>query len=258
MRITSYNILDGGIGRADPLAEVILAQRPDIVALVEADDAEVVERIAGRAKMDFIHASGGKKGAAILSRWPIRETIDHAAISQGGKGLPKSLLEATAIEPGEREWTIGVVHLTAHALEKSERTREKQLATVLETFAHYRMANRAHLLVGDFNSNSPIQLIDPKSCKPETRDEWKENGKEIPRRVVQKLLDSGYVDSLSAVDPQNARMQGSFSTQYPGQRVDFIFAFGIEPARIRQAWIERDRLAKYASDHFPIGAEIIR
>ena len=36
MRICSYNILDGGEGRADPLAEVILAQRPDIVAIVEA------------------------------------------------------------------------------------------------------------------------------------------------------------------------------------------------------------------------------
>ena len=39
MRIVRYNILDGGEGRADPLAEVIEAQRPDLVALVEATDA---------------------------------------------------------------------------------------------------------------------------------------------------------------------------------------------------------------------------
>jgi endonuclease/exonuclease/phosphatase family metal-dependent hydrolase len=26
--------------------------------------------------------------------------------------------------------------------------------------------------------------------------------------------------------------------------------------RIKSAWIEQDRLAKYASDHFPVGVEI--
>ena len=34
MRLVSYNILDGGEGRADPLAEVIEAQRPDVIGLV--------------------------------------------------------------------------------------------------------------------------------------------------------------------------------------------------------------------------------
>ena len=31
MRVVSYNILDGGEGRADPLAEVLIARRPDVV-----------------------------------------------------------------------------------------------------------------------------------------------------------------------------------------------------------------------------------
>ena len=43
---------------------------------------------------------------------------------------------------------------------------------------------------------------------------------------------------------------------HTGQRVDYIFAHGIDPNRIRDAWAEHDRLARYASDHFPIGAEI--
>ena len=46
MRLVSYNILDGGEGRADPLAEVLLAQRADVVVLLEADQISVVERIA--------------------------------------------------------------------------------------------------------------------------------------------------------------------------------------------------------------------
>jgi endonuclease/exonuclease/phosphatase family metal-dependent hydrolase len=36
--------------------------------------------------------------------------------------------------------------------------------------------------------------------------------------------------------------------------VDYIFTFGIDSPR--DAWIEQDRLARYASDHFPVGVEI--
>ena len=68
MRVVSYNILDGGEGRADPLAEVIIAQKPDIVALVECDNVDVLNRIASRLSMDFAPAQGRKHATAILSR----------------------------------------------------------------------------------------------------------------------------------------------------------------------------------------------
>ncbi len=31
---------------------------------------------------------------------------------------------------------------------------------------------------------------------------------------------------------------------------------GLAPGRLKTAWVEQDRLAKYASDHFPIGLEL--
>lgn len=253
MRIVSYNILDGGVGRADPLAEVALAQRPDILALVEADDPAVVERIASRAKMDYIHATAGSKGAALLSRWTIRQTIDHAALR--GEGL-KSLLEATIVDPAGREWVVGVVHLHARAFESDEATRMRQLAVVLDVFEDRRSGGVPHLLVGDFNSNSPVQRIDPRACTQKTQDAWNANGEMIPRKVVQALLDAGYVDTLSTAHPEQAMHSGSFTTQSPGQRVDYVFAWGIDRKKIVSAWIEQDRLAKFASDHFPVGAEI--
>src|SRR5438874_7607884 len=96
MRIVSYNILDGGEGRADPLGEVIEAQRADVVALVEASDLTVVERIAKRLDMDFVHAPGKKHASVLLSRWTIRESINHALLH---KALSKSLLEVTLVDP---------------------------------------------------------------------------------------------------------------------------------------------------------------
>src|SRR5580765_3015494 len=108
MRIVSYNILDGGEGRADPIAEVIEAQRADVVALVEATDLTVIERIANRLGMDYVHAPGNKQASALLSRWTIRDSVNHALLRPG---ISKSLLEATLVDPAGSEWTIGVVHL---------------------------------------------------------------------------------------------------------------------------------------------------
>src|SRR5580765_8400226 len=122
MRIVSYNILDGGEGRADPIAEVIEAQRADVVALVEATDLGVVERIANRLGMDYVHAPGKTQASALLTRWTIRESINHALLRPE---ISKSFLEATVIDPAGGEWVFGVVHLHAHATEDDEAEREK-------------------------------------------------------------------------------------------------------------------------------------
>ena len=254
MRIVSYNILDGGEGRADPLAEVIEAQRPDVVGLVEATDLAVIERIARRLGMDFVHAPGREQASALLSRFVIRESINHALLQPK---LSKSLLEATVVDERGQEWVFGVVHLHHYATEDDERQREVELSVVREAFAPHRAGTRAHVILGDFNANSPIQRIDPQKCKPSTRAAWEQNGGQLPRRVIQAMLNDGYIDTLHARHGEQASVLGTFSTQFPGQRVDYIFVHGIDPGGIKEARIEHDRLARYASDHFPVIAEII-
>jgi exodeoxyribonuclease-3 len=254
MRLVSYNILDGGSGREDALAEVIAAQRPDLVALVEADDVGVCEAIASRLNFDLLHAPGNSRASALLTRWPLRESVNHAPLR---KVLEKSLLEATVVEPGGREWTLGVVHLHAHGLEEDEDRRMEELKVLLDAFAGHRAARRPHLIAGDFNANAPYQRIDPQKCKPRSRREWEQNGGKLPRRVVQRMLDEGYRDSLREVDPAAAETVGTFTTQFPGQRVDYIFTFGFDRKQTKAAWVEQDGLAREASDHFPVGAEVV-
>jgi exodeoxyribonuclease III len=248
VRIVSYNILDGGEGRADPLAEVIEAQQPDVVALVEADNAAVVERIASRMKMDFVQAAGRRHGAAILSRWPILESINHSLLHEI---FSDCVLEATLSTPLGQEWTVAAIHLHPRARFEDEARREQEIDQILKIFAAHRAENRPHLLAGDFNANSPIQTIDPLKCKPRTREDIAANGGEIPRTAIQKLLDAGYVDSLEALHSATAGKIGSFTTQFPGQRVDYIFTHGIPRENLADARIEQDRLAQFASDHFP-------
>jgi len=254
MRIVSYNILDGGEGRADPIAEVIEAQRPDVVALVESDNLEVVERTAKRLKMDFIFASaGGKHAGAILSAWPIRATTNHALLMS--PDWMNAFVEARVVDPAGQEWPIVALHFAAHATDERESFRELQLNSVFKRLAS--LHGRPHILAGDFNSNSPIQKIDRAKCKPRTQEEWDANGGMIPRRVVQRLLDAGYIDTLHAFAPEVAETAGTFTTQFPGQRIDYLFTHGVERSQIKSAWVETDRLAKYASDHFPVGVEIL-
>src|SRR5689334_468384 len=255
MRLISYNILDGGGERVGLLGDVIEAQRADLVALVEADDPAVVDQLSRRLKMDAIHAAGNSHASALLSRWPIRETINHAPLH--ADELEKSLLEAVVLEPGSgREWTVGVVHLHAHGTEAAESRREKESEVLLRVFAPHRAANRPHLIAGDFNANAPFQLIDPARCKPRTQREWAENGGGLPRRVVRQMLDAGYRDSLYETDPQAAQTKGSFNTQSPGQRVDYIFTFGLDRPKLKKGWIVYDAPAKDASDHYPVGLEV--
>jgi len=255
MRIVSYNILDGGEGRADPLTETIIAQRPDVVALVEADDPVVIDRIASRLKMDYVHAPGNSHASALLSRWPIVESINHAPLHPPDK-LTKSFLEVLVRTPDLGDVTFGVVHLRHRATEADESIREQELSVVLDILAPHVAARRPHVLAGDFNANHPAQQIDPAKCKSRTQYDWQLNGGYAPRRVVQKLLDAGYIDTLHAVCATDAEVVGTFTTQTPGQRVDYIFTHSIEPSRIKSVWVEQDRLARYASDHFPVGAEI--
>src|SRR5581483_6087887 len=156
MRLLSYNILDGGEGRADPLAEIIEAQKPDIVALVEADVPAVVERIAKRLRMDFVIAEGKGHSNALLSRWPIQQSNNHAALNDK---LSRACMEATVLDPSGMEWPIGVIHLPAGATAPEESARLKQLDLMLPLFEKHRHANRPHLLCGDFNSNAPYHNI---------------------------------------------------------------------------------------------------
>jgi endonuclease/exonuclease/phosphatase family metal-dependent hydrolase len=173
------------------------------------------------------------------------------------KNISTSFLEAVVAPPAAAEWIVGVVHLHARATESDEQEREKEIAVILDVFAKHRAAGRPHLIAGDFNANAPYQSIDLSRSKPKTRVEAEANGGVIPRRAVQTLLNAGYRDSLREADPHAAENLGTFTTEFPGQRVDYIFTHGIESRRIARAWIEQGDVARHASDHFPIGLEIL-
>lgn len=253
IRLVSYNILNGGTGRADPLAEVLLAQRADVIVLQEASDPAVLDRLARRLKMDFAIGDGPKHPVAIFSRWEIEHTINHGLLTAGA---PSMLMAVIRSGDGVR-WPVCGLHLHPRAALADEAVRLKQLDVVLGVLQPLRAAGAPHIVAGDFNSTSPIARVEPEKLRPNTREYYHGNGDRLPVEVIDRVLKSGYVDSLAAVaGEQTAGCTYTLSTLYPGQRVDYIFTHGVDESRLRTAWVEEDRLAKYASDHFPVGVEI--
>ncbi|HEU4722071.1 MAG TPA: endonuclease/exonuclease/phosphatase family protein, partial [Gemmatimonadaceae bacterium] len=70
VRLLTYNIRDGGIGRAEQIAEVIRGASPDVVALQEAREPKVVERIATLAGFPY-SGSRPDHSTGFLSRVPV-------------------------------------------------------------------------------------------------------------------------------------------------------------------------------------------
>lgn len=103
LRLIAYNIMAGGIGRADPIAEVLRVRRPDIVGLHEATDNETLARIAKRLNLNTLVAGS----VAIATRFEILDSIDLGRVY--GSAMPA--LDVTLDVGNGRELFVRVAHL---------------------------------------------------------------------------------------------------------------------------------------------------
>jgi endonuclease/exonuclease/phosphatase family metal-dependent hydrolase len=154
-RIISYNILAGATRRVDPLTTMIKAACPDIVGLVEATDPQVVEEVARRLEMQHVmsafpqHAEDWQ--AALLTRLPILYTKSHFRLHS----LSKPVLEVGVEEPGGRQLTVFVVHLSAAFYKgwAGDAIRRREVRELLRIMATKQ--GTPHLIMGDFNALAP-------------------------------------------------------------------------------------------------------
>src|SRR5437773_8242752 len=89
MRIVTWNIWNGGVGRLDAIERVLRGQDADVVALQEANDRVGVEALAAALDMQLVYGDANSEFAvAWLSRLPISRSENHRLAV-----LDKSLLE---------------------------------------------------------------------------------------------------------------------------------------------------------------------
>lgn len=253
MRLLSYNIREGGVGRAEEIAEVIKAARPDVVALQEARDPAVVERIASLAEFPY---SGSRisHSTGFLSRIPV--------LGHEWRHPPRTrhaLLEVRLADPFPR---VFVLHLRAWFSKWSERRRAVELRGLLdgiqEQLIREQHAFAFHVLAGDFNALAPGERLDPSHMPRWIRGMIWLSGRDIARSTIEMMQSNGYLDAWRTLHSDLETQTGyTFPVWDPHVRLDYVFT----PAEFAPRFIACEVLrtpeqVRTASDHFPLLVDI--
>lgn len=156
MQVLSYNILLGGTSRTEPLASMIHGSQANVIGLMEATDASVVEELATRLNMHFFLTGHGCNRRdwqiAFLSHLPIISTQVHTNRAIFSR---RHMLEVTFEEPDGQQCTIFMTHLTAsfYLGPESNRMRRAEVQEIMRIMETKK--GKPHLLMGDFNSIAP-------------------------------------------------------------------------------------------------------
>jgi exodeoxyribonuclease-3 len=253
VRFLTYNIREGGVGRAEQLAEVISSANPDFVALQEAGDPAVVERIASIAGFDRWE-SRPSHSTGFLSRAPV---LEHA-----WRHLPRTRHAVLEVALADGLPRVFVLHLRAWFSSWSERQRVRELRGLLdgirEQLASERQAFAFHLIAGDFNALAPGELFDPSPMPAWIRGMVWLSGRDIARSTIEMMRASEYVDAWRTRHPDSAREPGfTFPVWNPHVRLDYVFTPAPYAARIKACEVRKlPEVARTASDHFPLLVEL--
>ena len=253
MRLLTYNIREGGIGRAEEIAEVIKAASPDVVALQEAREPVVVERIASLAGFRF---SGSRRShsTGFLSNVPV---LDY-----GWRHPPRTrhaLLEVSLADGFPR---VFVLHLRAWFSSWSERQRARELRGLLdgiqEQLIREQHAFAFHVLAGDFNALAPGERLDPSPMPAWIRGMIWLSGRDIARTTIEMMRSDGYLDAWRTLYADHQNDPGyTFPVWNPHVRLDYVFTPAAYASRFTACEVRRaPKEVLKASDHFPLLVEI--
>lgn len=235
MRVLTYNVHScrgtDGVVAPERIARVIAATGADVVCLQELDahrprsgrihQAEVLARTL---EMDFhfhpaLRLAAEEYGDAILSRYPLR-LIRSGPLPQPSRlHEPRGALWVELDVDGTR-WQLLNTHL---GLAPGER---RQQALALSAWLEAAGEQPPVLLCGDLNS--------------------------LPGSRVHRVLGSSLREAQRAIRP--ARPRPTFSTRFPWICLDYVYAS--RDVEVVSAEVVDTALARVASDHFPLLAEV--
>lgn len=238
-RLLSYNIRYGGIGRAEAIAGVVNACAPDLVVLQEATDPDTVQRLA---QLTGMAASGSSRRQSLgfLSRQPLEQVAwRHPRLSR------HAFME---IAVRDLDLRVFGVHLSAVHAAWTERRRVYELKALLKSVAAHQ--HGFHVLVGDFNTLAPGELLNlgllPWRLRPFV---WLSGGR-VRWRTIQTVLDAGYTDTFRASHPEDPG--ATVPAAQPHVRLDYAFVPRSFANRVAGCDVIRGHGAAAASDHLPL------
>ncbi len=247
LRVLTYNIEFGGVGRLDLIHEILAHVDADVIALNEADDPQIVDCLAQRLGMASVWTRGaGDRHNATLSRLPI---VAHWTYNT--PPLTQSVIETT-LAWGSDQITIYNTHLRPRLLWPYELRRWQAVGRLLQIIRAHRPG--PHLIMGDLNAVAPGDRVLHHQNPAPMRRQMALQLFVVFRWALPRLLRAGYVDCFRVLHPSEPGF--TFMPGNPTTRYDYILA---DPDMAQ--WLvtcrvvdEIDAVQK-ASDHFPLMAE---
>ena len=240
LQLLSYNVRYGGAGREAPLAAVIRQADPDLVVLQEATDPRVVERLSEETGLNIWAAQKGRS-IAYLSRIAVKRHEWHRP-----RGSRRHFME---IELEGSDLVVFGIHLSAVHSFWTERRRMRELRSLL-AWVETR-GTGVHVMVGDFNTLAPGELLDAQKLPPRLRALVWLSGGRVRYQTIQILLAAGYTDAFRRLYPED--LGYTFPTWDPHVRLDFVFIQQQHDGRVADCRVlTRHPKVKEASDHFPL------
>jgi endonuclease/exonuclease/phosphatase family metal-dependent hydrolase len=144
------------------------------------------------------------------------------------------------------------VHFSAVFAAWTERRRRLELRALLKSLARHEKG--FHVLVGDFNTLAPGELLDITRLPARLKALMWLSGGAVRWRTIQLVLDHGYVDAFRRLHASDPGL--TFPTWDPHVRLDYAFVPSDSAAHVRACEVVRHPDAKAASDHFPLLIEV--
>ena len=243
LRLLSYNIKHGGVGREAQLAAVIRNTSPDLVVFQEGSKPAVIEALAAETGMSQYGSRPGDS-LAFMSRIPVTRFEWHRPRLSRHAFL-EIVLAGTP-------WRVFGVHLSAVHAAWTERRRIYELGALLQEIR--REQRGPHALVGDFNTLAPGELLDIRKLPHRLRALVWLSGGRVRWRTIQAVLDAGYADVFRQLHPD--LVGNSFPTWDPHARLDYLFVPSGYLNSARACDLVTHQTTREASDHFPLSAEL--
>ena len=243
LRLLSYNIRHGGAGRERQLAAVIAASAADVVVLQEATRPPVVERLARETGMPHWGARPGLS-LGFMSRAPMAHVAWHRP-----RLSRHAFLE---LVPANTAWRVFGVHLSAVHAAWTEHHRRFELRAMLAAIRRHQ--HGPHVLVGDFNTLAPGELLDVRKLPARLRALVWLSGGRVRWRTIQAVLDGGYRDAFRELHPDV--VGNTFPTWDPHVRLDYLFVPGPFVGEVGRCEVISTAGVGEASDHLPLMAEL--
>jgi exodeoxyribonuclease-3 len=260
VRLMTWNIKTGGVDRGrsdrlDAIRAVLDRERPDILALQELRD---FDRDDGRRMNDLAAATGMTaqlagsvfgQPVAVLVRPPLAITARRSVRWRLHHGAA-----VVVVPTGGGPLTVVSIHLNPFS--PYRRMREARWLA-----ARYGARKRPVVLAGDLNSLDPGTDHTAELARLEARYRRRHLGPDgaADTRAIAAFAAGGFTDLwplVGAADGHTVPTTKGGGHEFSGMRLDYVLASAPAAAAARSARVVRGDEAEYASDHYPVVAEL--